>query len=358
MRPAKTLYPELVSENLMKLMHEGLLVLDAADVIETVNVSAAKLLGYSDQEDLLGRHISKVYAFSHECLSGISAKDNISNNETTFKRADGSHFNSLYSVTSVYDDAQQLLMKMVLFRDITPEKKYAETIALHTSNLERSNKELDQFAYIVSHDLKAPLRAISNLSSWLEEDIGESLSEENKRNLAMLRSRVARLEALINGILDYSRIGRGEVQSTPINVATLIREVTDLLDPPAHVKIEVGSDMPMLQGSKAMLHQVFSNLISNAIRYNDKKEPEIKIHATRKDSFYEFSITDNGPGIATEYHDKIFMIFQTLQSRDKVESTGIGLTIVKKILQTVGGKVWVESETGKGCKFVFLWPNI
>jgi light-regulated signal transduction histidine kinase (bacteriophytochrome) len=247
--------------------------------------------------------------------------------------------------------------KMVLFRDITAQKKATEKIAEYTVKLEKSNKELDQFAYIVSHDLKAPLRAISNLSLWLQEDLGASLSEDSKNNLTMLRNRVKRMESLINGILDYSKVGRDQMPSARIDVFRLLGEVLELLSPPPHIKVEINREMPVMEAPKIMLLQVFSNLIGNAIKYNDKKEAHIKVYSTEKTNSYEFTIEDNGPGIAPEYHEKIFVIFQTLQSRDKFESTGIGLTIVKRILDERGGKIWVESHEGKGSKFIFDWPK-
>lgn len=224
--------------------------------------------------------------------------------------------------------------------------------------LEIVNKELDQFAYITSHDLKAPLRAIANLSEWIEEDIGDTIQGETKRQMGLLRTRVHRLEGLIEGILQYSRVGRDKVSIEDIDTGELVGEVIDNLSPPAEFTIHVGGNMPALHTSKVRFSQVMSNLVGNAIKYHDRSDGTINISVRNTDDdFYEFSIKDDGPGIASEYHDKIFVIFQTLQSRDDIESTGIGLTVVKKIIDEEGGIITVESLPGKGTTFRFTWPK-
>jgi signal transduction histidine kinase len=225
------------------------------------------------------------------------------------------------------------------------------------------NRELDQFAYVASHDLKAPLRAIANLSEWIEEDLEGQASPEVQQHMNLLRKRVHRMEALINGLLDYSRVGRSKVPIETVNVATLLAEVIDSLDPPPTFRIEAKA-MPTIQARRLPLSQVFSNLISNAIKHchrddgSHRDDGKIWITAQRKDKFYEFAISDNGQGIAPEHQTRIFTIFQTLEPRDKTENTGIGLSIVKKIVETEGGKVWVESEPGKGATFRFTWYSL
>ncbi len=219
----------------------------------------------------------------------------------------------------------------------------------------RKNKELDQFAYVVSHDLKAPLRAINNLSQWIEEDLEGALEGETAQNFDLLRGRVNRMEALINGILEYSRAGRMKFNSQTVALNPFIDEIIQNLAPPANVKISIQSGMPSISTEKVALEQVFSNLISNAIKYNNSSEPEINITYTELEKHYQFCVEDNGGGISPEFHDKIFIIFQTLQSRDKVESTGVGLAIVKKIVEDKNGTVWVDSDKGKGTKFYFTW---
>lgn len=234
------------------------------------------------------------------------------------------------------------------------QEKKAEALTQLTEALERSNRELDQFAYIASHDLKAPLRAIANLSEWIEEDVADQLSDESRQHMNLLRGRVHRMEALIDGILQYSRAGRVQTPIETVNVSTLLDEVIELLDPPAEVSIIVQSDMPTLKTQRVPLQQIFMNLINNAIKYSQRPDVRIDV-GFRMGKSYEFSVTDNGQGIAPEYHQKIWGIFQRLESRDKVEGTGIGLSVVKKIVESRGGRVWVESEPGAGATFRFTW---
>ena len=244
-----------------------------------------------------------------------------------------------------------------IFQDISKEKAAERKLKEYTEDLERINKELDQFAYIVSHDLKAPLRAINNLSMWIEEDLEGKLEGDTKHQFNLLRGRVGRLEDLINGILSYSRAGRINVTPSRVDVGNLIKGILDMLSPPPQFAITVADKMPVIEAEKIALEQVFSNLISNAIKYNKNPEPTISISCADEGNFYKFGVTDNGAGIEPEYHEKIFVIFQTLEARDKVESTGVGLAIVKKIIEEKGGHVWVESEKGKGAAFYFTWPK-
>ncbi|WP_104545527.1 PAS domain-containing protein [Chroococcidiopsis sp. TS-821] len=231
------------------------------------------------------------------------------------------------------------------------------TNVLATTNaaLEKRNQELDQFAYVASHDLKAPLRAIANLSQWIEEDIADQLNAENRRQMDLLRGRVHRLEALIDGLLQYSRVGRTATATELVNVQALLNEVLTMLAPPPEFTIAIATPMPTLHAQKLPLFQVFSNLISNAIKHHNRPNGNVAIAATDKGDYYEFTVSDDGPGIAPEYHEKVFGIFQTLEARDKVENTGVGLAIVKKIIESQGGRIYITSQEGQGATFHFTW---
>lgn len=244
-----------------------------------------------------------------------------------------------------------------VFQDITQQKEAQRKLKEYTSELESINKELDQFAYIVSHDLKAPLRAINNLSMWIEEDLEGKLEGDTQHQFNLLRGRVSRLEDLINGILSYSRAGRITVNPSTVKVRNLIDGIIEMLAPPEEFKISIPTKLPTLTTEKIALEQIFSNFISNAIKYNKNPKPTIKITCKDAGKFYKFGIADNGDGIEPEYHEKIFVIFQTLEARDKVESTGVGLAIVKKIIDEKGGEVWVDSAKGEGATFYFTWPK-
>ena len=224
------------------------------------------------------------------------------------------------------------------------------------ATLQKKNQELDQFAYVVSHDLKAPLRAINSLAEWIAEDLPE-LDPDVRRNLDLMRGRVQRMENLINGILEYSRIGRKQLPQSEVNVTQLVQEVIDSLSPSGNVTIKVQPNMPEIKAEKILLLQIFSNLIGNAIKYNDKEHPFVEIGFKPVKGGHEFWVKDNGPGIPMEYHQKVFGIFQTMEARDTRESTGIGLAIVKKIMEEKGGSVRLESGEGEGSTFIIYWPN-
>ncbi|MGC1309208.1 MAG: PAS domain S-box protein [Phormidesmis sp.] len=278
-----------------------------------------------------------------------------------------------YVVTSTVRDhhTNELLYFIATVEDITARKEalldlrsqkedlltvnimLTETMAM----LEQRNQELDQFAYVTSHDLKSPLRAIANLATWIEEDLGSDLPAENKEQFDLLKNRVHRMEGLINGLLEYSRVGRTHQSHEQIDVDKLLAEVIDSLSPLGEFTIDVAPDMPVLEGKRVPLLQIFLNLVGNALKHSDRPDGHVQVSVRDIGNFYEFAIADDGPGIAEKYHEKIFTIFQTLKSRDDLESTGIGLSLVKKAVTAEGGEIRVVSAVGQGATFYFTWPK-
>ncbi|MGA7952169.1 MAG: PAS domain S-box protein [Gloeobacterales cyanobacterium] len=226
-----------------------------------------------------------------------------------------------------------------------------------TALLEERNRELDQFTSIVSHDLKAPLRAVTNLSEWIEEDLKGQLSQEGQHQMNLLRSRIHRMESLINGLLEYARIGRTEILPETVDVQALVAEIIDSLAPPAAFTIEVQAGMPTLYTKRLLLRQVLVNLISNAIKHHGRPNGHVWISVQEQEQLCTFSVADDGRGIPLQYHQKIFGMFQTLEARDTVDNTGVGLAIVKKIVESEGGTIQVESQLGAGATFSFTWPK-
>ncbi|HEX8536555.1 MAG TPA: ATP-binding protein, partial [Cystobacter sp.] len=241
--------------------------------------------------------------------------------------------------------------------DITERKRAEAERERLIAALERSNQDLDQFAYVASHDLKAPLRGIANLSQWIEDDLQEVMTGETREQMRLLRGRVQRMEALINGILDYSRAGRMRGRPERVDVGRLITECVELLAPPESTQIEVAPGMPTMRTERVPLQQVFLNLLSNALKHAHGAEPRIRVGVSPADGFWEFSVEDNGPGIAPEYHERIWGLFQTLRARDEMENTGIGLSVVKKSVEARGGRAWLRSTPGRGATFLFTWPG-
>ncbi|REJ82491.1 MAG: hypothetical protein DWQ44_12130 [Bacteroidetes bacterium] len=252
--------------------------------------------------------------------------------------------------------------KNVIIERITEQKNQLEIsnrkLQEYTFHLEKTNKELDKFASIVSHDLKAPLRAIGNLTGWIEEDSMESLSDESRAHFNMIKQRVKRMDDLIEAILSYSRADQHAGEETMFDTLELIESTVDFIGRPSHAQINIGPGMPVMKSDKTRLGQVFSNLIGNAIKYNNKETAKVSVTVKDCGEGWEFSVRDNGPGIEKQYHEKVFVIFQTLNRRDDVESTGVGLAIVKKIIEDQGGKIWVESDGENGSDFRFFWPKI
>lgn len=232
-----------------------------------------------------------------------------------------------------------------------------QRVTLRTHEAKRRAEELEQFAYVTSHDLKAPLRGIANLADWLQEDLAGNLGTETAEQFSLLQDRVRLMQALIEGLLEYSRVGRTHGVVETVDTRELLDEILGMLALPADVSIDVTSEMPVLQTDRLRLGQVFSNLIGNAVKHHTGTEVHVRVTAREVGGFYEFSVADDGPGIAPEYREKVFMMFQTLTPRDMGNDSGIGLALVKKIVEEKGGSITLESEEHVGSVFRFLWPK-
>jgi len=226
-----------------------------------------------------------------------------------------------------------------------------------TTALENSNKELKEFAHIISHDLKVPLRGVNQLAEWTLEDYSEILDKKGRKNLELLKERTKFMNEMIQALLEYSKIGRDKSKTEVIDLNKLLEEVIGLLSPPENIRIIIENRLPKYKADRVRLSNLFENLLSNAIKYADKSEAVIKVNCVEEDNEWKFSVSDNGPGIEKKYWEKIFQIFETLDNKKTYESMGIGLTIAKKIVETEGGKIWVESEIGSGTTFYFTLPK-
>ena len=234
-----------------------------------------------------------------------------------------------------------------------------DKVAQRTEQLEAANRELDDFAYVASHDLKAPLRVIDNASKWLEEDLAAHLDDETRDTMRLLRGRVKRMEKLLDDLLQYSRVGRTVEAASDGMVAgnELVDDILTLLSPPEAFKVTVGPGFAAIRLERMPLQQILMNLISNAIKHHDRKEGHIELEVEDRGGLFDFAVKDDGPGIPAEFHDEIFKIFRTLKPRDQVEGSGMGLAIVRKHIDISGGSLWLESAEGKGSTFHFTWPK-
>jgi len=349
---------------------DGVITLDQFGRIDSFNPTASALFGYQPKE-VFGKNLNMLLARSNSQETATDLEMAIQSGQTWQTiglRKDGSVLPIAVSISDVPLDDRRLI---VIIRDMTEVQQtqaklesradelaqVSSMLAQANLTLEDRNRELEQFAYVASHDLKAPLRAIANLSEWIEEDLEGQLPAENQKQMKLLRGRVHRMEALINGLLEYSRVGRTKAPVEQVAVAQLLNEILYSLAPPTTFTIEIAPDLPTFNTKRVALRQVFANLIGNAIKHHQSDAGRLQISAKDLDDVYEFAIADDGPGIHPDYHQKIFTIFQTLQARDIKESTGIGLAIVKKIVETEGGNIWVESQEGSGATFFFTWPK-
>jgi light-regulated signal transduction histidine kinase (bacteriophytochrome) len=235
----------------------------------------------------------------------------------------------------------------------------SEEMARLARSLARSNRELEQFAYIAAHDLKSPLRGIANLSEWIEEDLAGAMNPTTQRQMELLRGRVHRMEELIDGIRDYTRAGSEGTDAEEVDTAALVREVGGILELPGDADLQVTADMPVVRTNRAALRQVFLHLLDNARIHGRPAEGavRIRVEARREGAFWEFRIEDNGPGIPPEYREKAWTIFQTLRRRDHFEGAGIGLPLVKKIVEQHGGSVGIETASEGGTIVRFTWAE-
>ena len=274
--------------------------------------------------------------------------------EKEFFRKDGSRVSVIVAATLFPGSSKQ---GAGFILDISEKKRGELERDKLIAALERSNQELDQFAYAASHDLKAPLRGIVNLAQWVEDDLGDALTPEARRHLDLMRARVHRLQGLIEGIFQYSRVGRVKHATEGVDVGLLISEAIELLAPPADTIITVAPNLPVLCTERAPFNQVLMNLIGNALKHAKRAGARIDVRATELDKYWQFEVQDNGQGIDPQFHERIWGMFRTLEPRDKVEGSGIGLAIVKKIVESRSGRVWVESALDQGATFKFTWPK-
>jgi signal transduction histidine kinase len=244
-------------------------------------------------------------------------------------------------------------LKSSMLKEIESKK----SLEKYTLSLEKKNKELDQFAYITSHDLKSPLRGINNLSEWIEEDMGSLMTDDSRGYFKLMRGRILRLESLINSLLKYSRSGKLGGEKEWVDSRDLVLNLLRIINPPSKHVIYFDDALPNVLAVRKDIEDVFYELLTNSVKYANVNKPVINITYQQVDSKHKFCIADNGIGIAAEYHNKIFTIFQTLEARDKFESVGAGLAIAKKIVEENNGEIWVESEKGKGSKFYFTWQD-
>lgn len=333
----------------------AMIMADHSGEIKLVNNQAHKLFGYSIKE-LVGMNVDILVPREYRDVHG-KHREAFSKRPTTRRmglgreifclQKSGKKFPAEIGLSQFTSDNTAYVLATVV--DISAQVKVNE-------ELKQSNKELSDFAYVASHDLKAPLRGIIQLSHWIEEDIEGFIGADTQRNFDLLKNRTVRLDKLLDDLLAYSRIGRKESTLSEVDSKVLVRDVFDLFNRASDFELILEGEFPVFMTFAAPLEQVFRNLLGNALKHHDKQSGRILIAAEKRDDRIVFSVSDDGPGIAPEHQHKIFEIFQTLRPRDEIEGSGMGLAIVKKILDQFDSSISIESDGNEGSCFIFSWP--
>lgn len=266
-------------------------------------------------------------------------------------RKDGTTLLAKTSVNAVKDVDGSVAYEVAMIEDITEQRNLERQKEKLLKELEASNQGLQEYAHIVSHDLKSPLRSISALATWLTEDYQDKLDDNGVFNLQQIQEKIAGMDKLIDGILKYSSITNDHLENSPVDLNEVVNEIREIIFIPENVNVIIMNPLPTISADKTKIHQLFQNLISNAVVNIKKEEGLVQIHSEESEGYWQFRIQDNGIGIPEEYHEKIFKIFQSIG--DGKRSTGIGLSIVKKIIELYEGRIWLESSKGEGTTFFF-----
>ena len=336
--------------------------------VVTWNAGAEHIFGYTASE-MIGGPITRLFPADrlHEeidLIAQLQLGKKISHFETRRLHKDGASIDVSVTLSPVRDESGNIIAISKIARDVTARNRQRLTLEARelrdkNQQLERSNRDLEDFAYIASHDLRTPLGGIHSIALCLEEDFQDTLSEESRRLLALMRNRINRMETLLDDLLTYSRVGRTDAAGSETRLTEIFDRIVQVLHPPEHIHVRVEGKLPVTVTAGTQLEQVLRNLIDNAVKHHDKPNGEVVLSGRRVGDFVEFLVRDDGPGIAPQYHHKIFQLFQTLKSPDKVPGTGMGLAIVKKLVERQNCHITVHSEgDGTGTQFRFQWPTV
>lgn len=351
-----------LEENFKKIVHAapvGMLIVDQHAKIKIVNDQLLNLFGYT-RDELIGEKIEVLIPSRHH-HAHINLRDTFLSDNT--KRAMGEE----RDLTGLHKDGTEILVEVGLnsietingsdviatISDVT-ERKRAKL------KLQQVNADLDEFTYVASHDLRSPLRGISSLMDWINEDLkdtfGEAIPEDVTNNFERAYIRIERMENLIDDLLSYARAGRGDSSITKINLNEVIQDAIEMANVSDSFKVKIDSELETITTSKVPLETVLRNIISNAVKHNDEKDGEINVKIKKKGSYCQFEISDNGPGIPEAAHDRVFKLFQSLSTKD-AQKSGVGLAVCKRLVEAHDGKISVKlNSKKKGACFTFMWP--
>ncbi|MFK7769014.1 MAG: PAS domain S-box protein [Mariniblastus sp.] len=336
---------------------DGTLVNANRTSLKAAGISPEEVLGKKFWDTAWWQHSNELQTRLREAVKK-AATGTFDRFEATHPTADGSILNVDFSLKPVKDETGKVVFLIPEGRDVTEMHQAKLKMQEYAKELEKRNQDLDEFAYVASHDLSSPIRAVANLADWIVEDAGDSLPEQCQENLRLMQSRIGRMQMLLTDLLTYSRAGRQMGDVREISVQEMVSRVTELIHIPDGFLIDTQIEPADLRIKTWLtpLQQCLQNLVSNAIKHHDQGSTgRVKISVTGLGETILFEITDNGPGIPREHHEKIFDMFKTLKSRDDLEASGMGLAIVKRITESIGGEIGLTSEPGVGTTFRLTW---
>jgi PAS domain S-box-containing protein len=328
--------------------------------ITDVNTSTEFVTGYS-RDELIGTDFMDYFTEPEKAKEGYQEVFNegfVSDYALEIQHRDGSITPVLYNASVYKDESGEVIGVFAAARDITERKKAEEILKLKLEELARSNAELEQFAYVSSHDLQEPLRMISSYLQLLQRRYQGKLDEKADKYIYFAVDGASRMQNLINDLLEFSRVNTRSKEPESTDCEFLLDQVLSNLDLyiEENKAVILHDPLPVVVADNTQLAQVFQNLIVNGIKFHSEKAPKVYISAEKKANKWVFSVQDNGIGIDPQYSEKIFEVFKRLNKKEEYPGTGIGLAICKRIIERHGGRIWVESELGKGSTFYFTLP--
>ncbi|OGT17427.1 MAG: hypothetical protein A3J49_20225 [Gallionellales bacterium RIFCSPHIGHO2_02_FULL_57_16] len=349
-----------IFEKILKGNVEGIIITDTGGNIEWVNNAFSALTGYA-KDDVLGRNLGFLFVGAQNVYEALCQNLNEVNHqeaETWIGHKEGSKFLAKATLSAVRSDADMITHHVVEFSDITEFRYAQDKLAQRTKELSRSNQELEQFAYVASHDLQEPLRMVASYTQLIAQRYRGKLDKDADEFIGYAVDGATRMQAIINDLLMLSRVNTSNTAfaktDTKIALDKALANLRLVIE--EHGANIICGTLPVLNADGSQLTQLFQNLISNALKFRGSNSPCVQVGAEFQDGEWVFHVRDNGIGIAPEYFERIFLLFQRLHNRTEYPGTGIGLTICKKIIDHHGGRIWVESEQGKGTTFYFTIP--
>lgn len=338
---------------------DAIVSVDRLGTVLSWNPGAENMYGHASEEALGADFWTLVGTGSHRPTWLVEPTDQRREIEMVHRRRDGSRVDVSVALAPLCAADGHTIGTALIARDIGERIQAAKALAEKTQQLERSNRELQDFVYAASHDLRAPLRAVDHLSSFLAEDLEQVATGDSLEHLALLRRRVQHMSKMITDLLEYSRIGHRQQAREHVDCNTLVADILNAIEIPSTFTYVVKTRLPVLHTQRAPLQQVFANVLENALKHHDRQDGRVEVSAQQlSDQLYEFTISDDGPGIVPRHRERAFRMFQTLGGKEKPHSSGIGLAMVKKTIESAGGTVELRESPAGGVEFVFTWPTV